>query len=235
MKYITAILALTSSSSSSLVSGSAVQVAAEVDNVDENGGGEGSVLSKNNAPRQSSSSSSNNGQRRLRRNDSIEDSRSSDTNEKTTAVSANNKNQRTLSLSSTQQSRPPRLPNGQQQQQETNRQTQSTSNAAPGCGPTSGTHHSPYIGCYTDKLSDRAFPFQLYADSSTTNKDKGHGALDCERECTSRGYRYIGREFKGQCFCGNNLDDIVRHGMDSGCNCCGYNVGSNKMCVWEVS
>ena len=230
MKYITAILALASS-----VSVAAVRTA-EVDNVDESGGGEGSVLSKNNAPRQSSSSSSsNNGQRRLRRNDDIEDSRSSDTNEKTTAVSANNKNQRTLSLSSTQQRRPRRLPNGQQQQ-EKKRQTQSTtSSSAPGCGPTSGTHHSPYIGCYTDKLSDRAFPFQLYADSSTTNKDKGHGALDCERECTSRGYRYIGREFKGQCFCGNNLDDIVRHGMDSGCNCCGYNVGSNKMCVWEVS
>ena len=181
MKYITAILALTSSSSSSS-SSSAVSVAAiqaaEFDNVDESDGGEGSV----------SSSSNYDQRRRLRRNDNMEEDDS--------------------------------------------RGLANAAAAAPGCGPTSGTHHSPYIGCYTEKISDRAFPYQLYANSPT--KNKGHGALDCERECSSKGYRYIGRQFKGQCFCGNELDDIVRYGTDSGCNCCGYNVGANKMCVWEV-
>ena len=40
--------------------------------------------------------------------------------------------------------------------------TQTTSHlAAPKCGPTSGTYHSPYIGCYTDKLNDRIMSFEL--------------------------------------------------------------------------
>ncbi|KAL7438649.1 hypothetical protein ACHAXM_007362 [Skeletonema potamos] len=96
---------------------------------------------------------------------------------------------------------------------------------APGCGPSSGTYHSVYLGCYDDRQEDRAFPFQVPSD--------GHGALDCERECTTRSYRYFGRQFKGQCFCGSDYGQIVRHGADSGCNCCGENVGGGKQCVWE--
>ncbi|KAL7531376.1 hypothetical protein ACHAXR_004004 [Thalassiosira sp. AJA248-18] len=121
-----------------------------------------------------------------------------------------------------------------QQQQHQRQSTASSSSAAPGCGPTPGTHHSPYLGCYADKINDRAFPFELH-ESMSRSKRIGHGALDCERECSSRGYRYFGREYKGQCFCGNvMLEDIVRHGEESGCDCCGSHVGSgNKMCVWE--
>jgi hypothetical protein len=102
---------------------------------------------------------------------------------------------------------------------------------APGCGPTPGTHHSPYLGCYSDKKDDRAFPYELYGGMPSRFE---HGALDCERECTKRGFRYFGREYIGQCFCGNAIDDITRHGMDDGCDCCGTNVGEGKMCVWEV-
>ncbi|KAL3823573.1 hypothetical protein ACHAXA_002914 [Cyclostephanos tholiformis] len=101
---------------------------------------------------------------------------------------------------------------------------------APGCGPTPGTHHSPYLGCYSDKKDDRAFPYELYGGMPSRFE---HGALDCERECTKRGFRYFGREYIGQCFCGNAIDDITRHGMDDGCDCCGTNVGEGKMCVWE--
>lgn len=100
-----------------------------------------------------------------------------------------------------------------------------SSNNAPGCGPSSGTYHSVYLGCYDDRQEDRAFPFQVPFSF--------HGALDCERECTSRNYLYFGRQFKGQCFCGSDYSQIVRHGADSGCNCCGENVGGGKQCVWE--
>ena len=138
---------------------------------------------------------------------------------------------------------------------------------APGCGPSPGTHHSPYLGCYSDKPNSRAFSFQLYGNSnsnsnSNSNYSKSkrrfnHGALDCERECTKRGFQYIGRQFKGQCFCGDEVDlerargyttdsDVNvngngngsgsgKEGLVGGCDCCGQNVGGGKMCVWEVS
>jgi len=98
-----------------------------------------------------------------------------------------------------------------------------SSNYAPGCGLSTGTYNSIYLGCYDDHQDDRAFPFQVPSN--------GHGTLDCERACTS--YRYFGRQFKGQCFCGSDYSQIVRHGTDSGCNCCGENVGGGKQCVWE--
>ena len=109
------------------------------------------------------------------------------------------------------------------------------SRQAPGCGPSPGTHHSPYLGCYADKPTDRAFPYELYSQySSNSYKRLGNSVLTCEVECTKLGYRYFGREYKGQCFCGNEIQRIVRYGVDNGCNCCGENVGGNLMCVWEV-
>ena len=112
---------------------------------------------------------------------------------------------------------------------QSNTQTTTTQTlAAPKCGPTSGTYHSPYIGCYTDKLNDRIMSFEL--------SNKYHSVLTCENICSDKGYRYIGREFKGQCFChnGSNLNDIIRHGIENDCDCCGLNVGGGKICVWEV-
>ena len=104
---------------------------------------------------------------------------------------------------------------------------------APGCGG-SGTYHSPYLGCWDDKNNDRAFPFELY-EGHSSSKRFGHGALDCERECSQRGYRYFGRQFKGQCFCGTDLSQITRHGRENDCDCCGANVGSSRFCLWENS
>jgi hypothetical protein len=116
---------------------------------------------------------------------------------------------------------------------QSNTQTTSQSNTqtttqlpAPKCGPTSGTYHSPYIGCYTDKLNDRVMSFEL--------SGKYHSVLTCEKVCSDKGYRYIGREFKGQCFCHNLKNDIMKHGEESDCDCCGANVGGGKICVWEV-
>ena len=60
--------------------------------------------------------------------------------------------------------------------------------------------------------------------------------MDCERECSKRDFRYFGREFKGQCFCGSAIESVARHGRaEGGCDCCGENVGGGKICVWEVS
>jgi len=116
-----------------------------------------------------------------------------------------------------------------------NEDTPSSSNHAPGCGPTAGTHHSPYLGCFDDKASDRAFSFELY-EGQSRDKRLGHGVLECEKECTNRGYQFFGREYLGQCFCGNNLSKITRHGRETGCNCCGRNVGPGMLCcLWENS
>jgi len=108
----------------------------------------------------------------------------------------------------------------------------SGSPSAPGCGGSSGTTHSVYIGCYDDKSNDRAMPFELYGGHSRI-KRLGHGAVDCERECSKLGYRYFAREFRGQCFCGNSEAEYSKHGEDIGCDCCGQNVGPGRMCVWE--
>ena len=61
---------------------------------------------------------------------------------------------------------------------QTTSQTTTTQLAAPKCGPTSGTHHSPYIGCYTDKLNDRIMSFEL--------PGKYHSVLTCEKICSDR-------------------------------------------------
>ena len=73
----------------------------------------------------------------------------------------------------------PQQPNNTSPQ--SNTQTTTTQLAAPKCGPTSGTYHSPYIGCYTDKLNDRIMSFEL--------SGKYHSVLTCEKICTDRKVR----------------------------------------------
>jgi len=55
----------------------------------------------------------------------------------------------------------PQQPNATSQTTSQTSPQTTTQLAAPKCGPTSGTHHSPYIGCYTDKLNDRIMSFEL--------------------------------------------------------------------------
>ena len=95
--------------------------------------------------------------------------------------------------------------------------------AAPNCD--AGEHPSaPYLGCYKDKNRDRAMPYQV--------KGRNHSARDCQEECTKKGYAYFAREWRGQCFCGSTMS-YSDHGSASDCDCCGSNVGANKMCVWD--
>ena len=72
----------------------------------------------------------------------------------------------------------PQQPNNTSPQSSTQSNTQTTQLAAPKCGPTSGTYHSPYIGCYTDKINDRIMSFEL--------PNKYHSVLTCEKQCSDR-------------------------------------------------
>ena len=94
---------------------------------------------------------------------------------------------------------------------------------APGCDP--GEHPSaPYLGCYENKNRDRAFFYQV--------KGRNHSARECQEECSKKGYAYFAREWRGQCFC-DSTPTYSKHGPASNCDCCGSNVGANKMCVWD--
>lgn len=94
---------------------------------------------------------------------------------------------------------------------------------APGCDG-NGATSSPFLGCYKNKNRDRALPHQVGG--------RGHSAKDCQDECSKKGMTYFAREWKGQCFCGDD-NDYDKHGSASGCDCCGDNVGASKMCVWH--
>mmetsp|Transcript_11628 Transcript_11628/g.23760 ORF Transcript_11628/g.23760 Transcript_11628/m.23760 type:complete len:253 (-) Transcript_11628:270-1028(-) len=95
--------------------------------------------------------------------------------------------------------------------------------SAPGCDG-SGSDHSAYLGCYANRKNDRALPVQV--------PGKGHTVMECEQACEAMGMSRFAREWKGQCFCGNESHDYTKHGRETGCDCCGDNVGGNKMCVY---
>ena len=81
---------------------------------------------------------------------------------------------------------------------------------------------SSYLGCYKNKNQNRALPYEV---------GRGYSANECETACTEEGYVHFAREWKGQCFCSNG-SDYDKHGSTTDCDCCGDNVGENKMCVW---
>ncbi|KAL7552942.1 hypothetical protein ACHAWF_017901 [Thalassiosira exigua] len=97
--------------------------------------------------------------------------------------------------------------------------------AAGGCEG-NGAPSAPYLGCFNNRNLDRALPHEV--------SGRNHSAKDCQDECGKKEMKYFSREWKGQCFCGND-DDYNKHGVSSNCNCCGSNVGSHKMCVWQGS
>ncbi|KAL7529453.1 hypothetical protein ACHAXR_004522 [Thalassiosira sp. AJA248-18] len=96
--------------------------------------------------------------------------------------------------------------------------------SAPGCDG-SGAPSAPYLGCFANRVNNRALPYQV--------PGKFHSAEDCESACLDKGYMIFAREWKGQCFCGNG-GGYDRHGSTGGCDCCGDNVGGNRMCVWMI-
>lgn len=88
---------------------------------------------------------------------------------------------------------------------------------------------STYLGCYKDRGSDRALPDEIFG-----SKSRGITGPQCEAACASAGYEVWGHQFKGQCFCGDMDDGFGKHGVASGCNCCGDNVGSSKFCAYAI-
>lgn len=95
--------------------------------------------------------------------------------------------------------------------------------SAPGCDG-NGAPSSTYLGCYENKNRDRALPYKI--------DGQNHSAKDCQDACSKKDLKYFAREYKGQCFCSDN-SDFSKHGSASDCDCCGSNVGGNKMCVWS--
>eukprot|EP00986_Skeletonema_menzelii_P000688 scaffold195_cov161-Skeletonema_menzelii.AAC.3 len=85
---------------------------------------------------------------------------------------------------------------------------------------------STYLGCFNDRNQNRAM--------STEIEGRGYTARECESACAERGFLYFGRQWRGQCFCSNSDYSYKKHGTASNCDCCGTNVGSNKMCVYEL-
>ena len=131
--------------------------------------------------------------------------------------------------------------------------------AAPGCA--GKFHDAGYAGCYHDRNRDRAMPHEVHG--------KNHSPEDCHEACSKAGYEFFGRQWRGQCFCGEHvsvwqlvgdffyiltfcscvvcslllcitfpsnqpIQGYDKHGSVKDCDCCGRNVGANKMCVWEV-
>ena len=66
---------------------------------------------------------------------------------------------------------------------------------APGC--MDKFHNAPYMGCYEDRQKDRALSHKV--------KGRYHSAETCHVECNKLGYRYFARQWRGQCFCGNEV------------------------------
>lgn len=66
---------------------------------------------------------------------------------------------------------------------------------APGC--MDKFHDAPYIGCYEDRQKDRALSHKVMG--------RYHDAKTCHVECNKLGYRYFARQWRGQCFCGNEV------------------------------
>jgi len=77
-----------------------------------------------------------------------------------------------------------------------------------------------YIGCFRDK-SNRALPVR---------KGMNMSVRQCAHAC--RGYTYFGRQWKGECWCGNSGYD--KHGEEPrGCDCDGRHVGNWRNCVYS--
>lgn len=82
---------------------------------------------------------------------------------------------------------------------------------APGC--MDKFHDAPYMGCYEDRQKDRALSHKVMG--------RYHDAQTCHLECNKLGYRYFARQWRGQCFCGNEVCVYVQVLYDVlGCVCC---------------
>jgi len=78
----------------------------------------------------------------------------------------------------------------------------------------------PYKGCYKDNThGKRDLPVK---------KGSGKTQGACESACV--GFKYFGRQWDRECFCGNSYGS---QGKSSGCKCHESNIGGNKNCVYR--
>ena len=61
----------------------------------------------------------------------------------------------------------------------------------------------------------------------------GKLSLDqCNAACSSQNFKYSGRQYDGECWCGNG--NYAKHGSSTSCGACdGPNVGGYLSCVYE--
>ena len=91
-----------------------------------------------------------------------------------------------------------------------------------GNGPTNSLPPNvDYLGCFSDNLFDRALPEEIDGDDRTV--------ADCVKVC--KGFKYLGRQNSGKCWCGNG--DYGKQGNSHGCDCDGKYVGEEKQCVYK--
>merc|ERR1711957_284739 len=77
-----------------------------------------------------------------------------------------------------------------------------------------------YLGCFID-TDDRALPMFTGTGKTTS---------ECIELC--KGYKFVARQYYGQCWCGDD-DNYDRHGAADDCICEGETVGDFRMCVFE--
>ena len=81
------------------------------------------------------------------------------------------------------------------------------------------------MGCFSDREGDRALPFRLEGNRKSV--------AECLAGCLVRGYKFAGRQYLGQCWCGNS--GYAKHGVSDCNDCSAENVGGYRSCVWEIN
>merc|ERR1712238_642457 len=89
-----------------------------------------------------------------------------------------------------------------------------------------GDAKKKFLGCFKD-TKDRALPY---------NASHGGASVDtCVDQCGEKGYKYVGRQYDGECWCGNSGYDKYGLFTESKCDCDAQNVGPWRQCVYDIS
>ncbi|KAN0063950.1 hypothetical protein ACQY0O_003556 [Thecaphora frezii] len=88
--------------------------------------------------------------------------------------------------------------------------TTTATTATATAGPGASTSPS-YVGCYTDSVASRTFPF-LGARDATVSIDV------CRSICAIHHYTLAGVEYANECFCGNSIPSTSTLAAESDCN-----------------
>ena len=87
------------------------------------------------------------------------------------------------------------------------------------------TNKVAFLGCYRDS-SDRDLP--VYQGNPKTN-------TECKNLCKSDGYKYMGRQFSNECWCGNSYGKYgTLSSCGDGCQQESGFYGGHANCVWSI-